>query len=143
MNRTDRALNDRLEQYSKLLLDQSSSLFTRYNAMLRLRDIALQSNTDKKTEIIQTLSRAHQTKSSYLRWGLVWAFAKIHHPATVPYLLYQLQNNYSEEEATRCAAAEALGAMVNKGGVREFVEDFRDDESALLREAVRLALEKE
>jgi HEAT repeat protein len=72
---------------------------------------------------------------------LVWAFAKIHHEATVPYLLYQLQNNYSEEEATRCTAAEALGTMVNEDGVRGFVEDFRADESALLREAARLALE--
>ena len=57
--------------------------------------------------------------------------------------MYQLQNNYSEEEATRCAAGKALRTMVNEDGVREFVEDFRDDDSALLRETVRLALEKE
>jgi HEAT repeat protein len=143
MNRTDQAHNDGLEQYSKLLLDQLSSLFTSYNAILRLQYLALQSNTDRKIEIIHKLSRAHQTKSSILIRELVWAFAKIHHEATVPFLLYQLQNNYSEEEATSCAAAEALGTMVNEDGVRGFVEDFRDDESPLLREAVRLALEKE
>jgi HEAT repeat protein len=136
-----------IDHLADILLNPSENLFNRCRAMTSLRNLCIgQESTycDSFTiiKVVQALTGAHQAQSTFLRYQLVLTLGQINHESTVPYLLYQLQNDYSEDSRVRAAAAEALAALTYENEVEPFMEDFKEDESELVRDFVALALRR-
>lgn len=92
--------------------------------------------------VIQSLTQSFQTPSStFLRYQLVLALAQIDHKMIHMFLAMQLQNTHSEDETVRAAVAEALAGSKD-GRTVEFLSAFADDENEVVRECVRLAVER-
>jgi deoxyhypusine monooxygenase len=79
------------------------TLFNRYRAMFRLRDIG----TD---EAVHALASGFGDTSALFRHEIAYVFGQMSHPASVPSLIKVLQNT-QEEGMVRHEAAEALGSI--------------------------------
>lgn len=136
-----------MEYYSDILLDESESLFSRCRAMTNLRNLCLSDEsawTDYETisRVVDELSRAHYSESAFLRYQLILVLGQISHEESMPYLVYQLQNNFSEAAIIRAAAAETLAEFTYEKDVVDFMQDFENDKSEIVRDCVSLALAK-
>lgn len=69
------------------------------------------------------------------------ALAQIDHKMIHMFLAMQLQNIHSENETVRGAVAEALAGSKDERTI-EFLSGFADDENEVVRECVRLAVER-
>lgn len=99
---------DAAEEVAKLKLelnDTSISLFNRYRAMFRLRDIG----TD---DAVHALASGFADSSALFRHEIAYVFGQMSHLASVPALIAVLENT-KEEGMVRHEAAEALGSIAS------------------------------
>jgi len=114
------------------LNDQSLSLFERYRAMFKLRDI----NTK---EAVLALASGFADPSPVFRHEVAYVFGQIANKASVPSLIAQLRKT-DEHSMVRHEAAEALGA-VGGDDVAAVLKEFQSDPDRIVKESCDVALD--
>lgn len=126
---------NKLELVKKLqhqLNDQSLSLFNRYRAMFRLRDIGT-------TDAVHALSSGFGDPSSLFRHEIAYVFGQLCDPASVPALIEVLSDE-KEEGMVRHEAAEALGSIATDD-VLPILQKFAKDNETVVRQSAEVALD--
>ncbi len=126
------AEEDDVKELQRMLNDTSLSLFNRYRAMFKLRDI----NTK---EAVLALATGFADASPVFRHEVAYVFGQLAHPASVPSLIEMLQKN-EEHSMVRHEAAEALGA-VGTDDVVEVLKGFQGDDDRIVKESCDVALD--
>ncbi len=125
-----------------IMCDQSKSLFDRYRAMFKLRDI----NTE---EAVHALARGFDDPSPVLRHEIAYVFGMITHPAAAP-ALKQALTKAGEHSMVRHEAAEALGALAAEVGGPDdeatkdavaLLKQYEGDEDRIVAESCTVALD--
>lgn len=116
----------------ELLNDQSETLFKRYRAMFRLRDIATE-------EAVLALASGFDDPSALFRHEIAYVFGQLCDPASVPSLVKVLSND-KEEGMVRHEAAEALGSIATDD-VLPVLNKFAKDQERVVRESALVALD--
>lgn len=122
----------RIPKLKEILNDQSESLFKRYRAMFRLRDIATE-------EAVLALASGFDDPSALFRHEIAYVFGQLCDPASVPALIKVLSNN-KEEGMVRHEAAEALGSIATDE-VLPILNKFAQDDERVVRESAIVALD--
>lgn len=115
-----------------LLNNQDESLFKRYRAMFRLRDIGT-------TEAVLALASGFDDPSALFRHEIAYVFGQLCSPDSVPALIKVL-SNAKEEGMVRHEAAEALGSIATDE-VLPILNKFAKDEERVVRESALVALD--
>jgi deoxyhypusine monooxygenase len=148
---SDILLNSIPKYRAQLTAGDALPLFERYRAMFSLRNAVhaarqrlqrpsvhpdIQSAASKQAEsAIQALAAGLVDKSALFRHEICFVFGELAHPASAPSML-QVLNDEKEEDMVRHEAAEALGAVVEEGGMQE--EDQTDMQTqSILRTLLR------
>lgn len=148
---SDILLNSIPKYRAQLTAGDALPLFERYRAMFSLRNAVhaarqrlqrpsvhpdIQSASSKQAEsAIQALAAGLVDKSALFRHEICFVFGELAHPASAPSML-QVLNDEKEEDMVRHEAAEALGAVVEEGGIQE--EDQTDMQTqSILRTLLR------
>ncbi|VVT55058.1 uncharacterized protein SAPINGB_P004406 [Magnusiomyces paraingens] len=121
-----------IPKLKELLNDQSESLFKRYRAMFRLRDIAT-------TDAVLALASGFNDPSALFRHEIAYVFGQLCDPASVPALITVLSNE-KEEGMVRHEAAEALGSIATDD-VLPILNKFAKDNERVVRESALVALD--
>lgn len=121
-----------IPKLQEILNDQSKSLFMRYRAMFRLRDIATK-------EAVLALATGFDDPSALFRHEIAYVFGQLCDPASVPSLIKVLSNE-TEEGMVRHEAAEALGSIATDE-VLPILNKFSQDEQRVVRESALVALD--
>lgn len=116
----------------ELLNNQSESLFKRYRAMFRLRDIATE-------EAVLALASGFDDPSALFRHEIAYVFGQLCDPVSVPSLIKVLSNE-KEEGMVRHEAAEALGSIATDD-VLPILNKFSKDKERVVRESAIVALD--
>lgn len=119
----------KLEQ---LLNNQEESLFKRYRAMFRLRDIATK-------DAVLALASGFDDPSALFRHEIAYVFGQLCSPDSVPALIKVLSND-KEEGMVRHEAAEALGSIATDE-VFPVLTKFSKDSERVVRESAIVALD--
>lgn len=110
------------------LNDTSISLFNRYRAMFRLRDIA----TD---DAVHALASGFSDSSALFRHEIAFVFGQMSHIASVPALIKVLENT-NEEGMVRHEAAEALGSIASDEVLPILAKFAKDDERVVAESCI-------
>ncbi|KAK9323162.1 armadillo-type protein [Lipomyces orientalis] len=124
--------NTSVEQLQKILVDQSLSLFERYRAMFRLRDLGT-------AESVDALITGFNDPSALFRHEIAYVFGQLCDPRSVNALVNVLQNE-DEEGMVRHEAAEALGSIATDD-VMPVLQKFMQDKERVVRESAVVALD--
>lgn len=122
----------KVPKLKELLNNQSESLFKRYRAMFRLRDIAT-------TEAVLALASGFDDPSALFRHEIAYVFGQLCSPDSVPALIKVLSNE-KEEGMVRHEAAEALGSIATDE-VFPVLSKFAKDDERVVRESAIVALD--
>mmetsp|Transcript_18583 Transcript_18583/g.20735 ORF Transcript_18583/g.20735 Transcript_18583/m.20735 type:complete len:304 (-) Transcript_18583:221-1132(-) len=115
------------------LVDTSKSMFDRYRAMFKLRNIG-------SAEAVEALATGFAEKESALfRHEIAYVMGQLCHAAAVP-SLQKVVATVGEHAMVRHEAAEALGAIGTEGVVA-FLEKFQLDEDKIVSESCDVALD--
>ncbi len=114
------------------LVNEKLSLFKRYRAMFRLRDMGTE-------EAVGALAAAFKCKSAVVRHEIAFVMGQMLNPAAVPHLKKVLEDK-SEHAMVRHEAAEALGSISSSEAV-DFLESFRADGERIVEESCKVALD--
>ena len=115
-----------------MLNDSSLSLFQRYRAMFKLRDI-------NSKEAVLALASGFSDPSPVFRHEVAYVFGQMAHPASVPSLVTMLGKT-DEHSMVRHEAAEALGA-VGGDDVDAILKGFVGDADRIVKESCDVALD--
>lgn len=115
-----------------LLNNQEESLFKRYRAMFRLRDIGT-------TDAVLALASGFDDSSALFRHEIAYVFGQLCSPDSVPALIKVLSNE-KEEGMVRHEAAEALGSIATDE-VFPILTKFANDDERVVRESAIVALD--
>lgn len=115
-----------------LLNNQNETLFKRYRAMFRLRDIAT-------TEAVLALATGFDDPSALFRHEIAYVFGQLCSPDSVPALVKVLSNE-KEEGMVRHEAAEALGSIATDD-VLPILTKYAKDDERVVRESAIVALD--
>ncbi len=115
-----------------VLCDQSQSLFSRYRAMFRLRDIGTPGAID-------ALACGFDDPSALFRHEIAYVFGQLSDPHSIP-ALQKVLCNASEEAMVRHEAAEALGSIATDD-VLPVLQGFIQDKERVVRESAVVALD--
>ena len=121
---------DEVRTLRQELNDQSISLFNRYRAMFRLRDIGTE-------DAVLALASGFADPSALFRHEIAYVFGQMSHPASVPSLIKVLQNT-TEEGMVRHEAAEALGSIATDE-VLPVLAKFEKDSERVVAESCIVA----
>ncbi|CAN6609986.1 deoxyhypusine hydroxylase [Trichomonascus vanleenenianus] len=124
--------NDSVEKLQKLLNNQEETLFNRYRAMFRLRDIGT-------TEAVHALASGFEDPSALFRHEIAYVFGQLCSPDSVPALIKVLGNE-KEEGMVRHEAAEALGSIATDD-VLPILTKFAKDSEVVVRQSAEVALD--
>ncbi|KAA8911197.1 hypothetical protein TRICI_003919 [Trichomonascus ciferrii] len=124
--------NDKVDRLQTMLNDQSETLFNRYRAMFRLRDIGT-------TEAVLALASGFKDPSSLFRHEIAYVFGQMCDPASVPSLIEVLSDT-NEESMVRHEAAEALGSIATDD-VLPVLNKFAKDNELVVRQSAEVALD--
>ncbi|GAO46823.1 Deoxyhypusine hydroxylase [Saitoella complicata NRRL Y-17804] len=124
--------DEKVEKLQQKLNDQSLSLFHRYRAMFRLRDIGTPAAID-------ALASGFSDPSALFRHEIAYVFGQLSHPHSVPALISVLRNT-REESMVRHEAAEALGS-VGTAECLPVLKEFSTDEEQVVRESCVVAVD--
>lgn len=121
-----------INELQKMLNNQSVTLFERYRAMFRLRDIG-------SDEACLALATGFNDSSALFKHEIAYVFGQICNPIVVPHLKELLAR---EEEApmVRHEAAEALGSIATDE-VLPVLKDHLKDSDDVVRESAVVALD--
>lgn len=122
----------KVEKLQKLLNDQDKSLFERYRAMFRLRDLG----TD---EAALALATGFDDPSALFRHEIAYVFGQLCNPVTVPSLIKVLKD-LNEAGMVRHEAAEALGSIATDECL-PVLKSFLNDEEKVVRDSAIVALD--
>jgi deoxyhypusine monooxygenase len=121
-----------VEKLQVMLNDQSETLFNRYRAMFRLRDLA-------SHDAVMALSSGFGDPSALFRHEIAYVFGQLCDPASVPALIKVVENE-KEEGMVRHEAAEALGSIATDD-VLPILEKFAKDDETVVRQSAEVALD--
>lgn len=124
--------NDKVEKLKTRLNDQNETLFNRYRAMFRLRDIGT-------TEAVEALASGFDDPSALFRHEIAYVFGQLCDPASVPALIKVLSDT-KEEGMVRHEAAEALGSIATDE-VFPILNKFAKDNELVVRQSAEVALD--
>ncbi|ODQ67457.1 Deoxyhypusine hydroxylase [Nadsonia fulvescens var. elongata DSM 6958] len=124
--------NDKIAKLQAKLNDQEETLFNRYRAMFRLRDIGT-------TEAVLALASGFKDPSALFRHEIAYVFGQLCSPASVPALI-EVLGNVKEEGMVRHEAAEALGSIATDD-VLPILKKFAEDSERVVRESALIALD--
>lgn len=113
-----------------LLTDASLSLFERYRAMFKLRNLG---NTNEAA--IKALEAGFADASPVLRHEIAYVMGQIQNPASIPALKRVLAQS-QEHSMVRHEAAEALGSIGDYEGV---LNGYKEDADVIVRESCAVA----
>lgn len=117
-----------VEKLKTELNNTSVSLFNRYRAMFRLRDIG----TD---DAVYALASGFADSSALFRHEIAYVFGQMSSPASVPALVKVLQNT-SEEGMVRHEAAEALGSIASDDVLPILAKFAKDNERVVAESCI-------
>ncbi|CCH40999.1 Deoxyhypusine hydroxylase [Wickerhamomyces ciferrii] len=123
----------KIEKLKNILNDQDTSLFERYRAMFRLRDIG----TD---EACLALASGFDDESALFKHEIAYVFGQICNPVTVPSLIKVLKD-VREAPMVRHEAAEALGSIATDEVLPILQDIKKDDEDEVVRDSAVVALD--
>lgn len=121
-----------IKKLQEQLMNKSLSLFERYRAMFKLRDI----NTK---EAIQALATGFADDSPVFRHEIAFVFGQLGNPHSVPSLVEMLKKD-DEHSMVRHEAAEALGSVGTDEAV-EVIKEFQKDKDRIVKESCEVALD--
>ncbi|KAK9465945.1 armadillo-type protein [Lipomyces arxii] len=122
----------KVEVLQSMLVDQSVSLFERYRAMFRLRDMGTE-------DAINALINGFDDPSALFRHEIAYVFGQLSDPRSVNALVKVLQNE-EEQGMVRHEAAEALGSIATDE-VMPVLQKFLADKERVVRESAVVALD--
>ena len=122
----------KIEKLQKILNDQDESLFERYRAMFRLRDLG----TD---EACLALASGFDDPSALFKHEIAYVFGQLCNPVTVPSLIKVLKDE-SEAGMVRHEAAEALGSIATDECL-PVLQSFMNDKEDVVRDSAVVALD--
>jgi len=125
---------EKIEELRRKYLDTSTSLYGRYAAMFKLRDICTQESVD-------VLGKGFfcENRSDLFEHEIAFVFGQMCHPGAVKYLEQVLEDE-KRHEMVRHEAAEALGNIGTKEAV-EILNRHRNSPSRIVRESVEVGLD--
>ncbi|XP_013913214.1 PREDICTED: deoxyhypusine hydroxylase [Thamnophis sirtalis] len=114
------------------LLDESQSLFERYQAMFALRNIGGEA-------AVLALADGLQCGSALFRHEIAYVLGQMQQEASIPQLTASLEN-VAENAMVRHECAEALGSIAKESCLTT-LEEFAKDEERVVRESCEVALD--
>lgn len=124
---------DDVEILKANLNNSSLSLFERYRAMFKLRDIGT-------TPAVLALASSLDDPSPVFRHEIAYVYGQMQHIASIP-ALKMLMNRKEEHSMVRHEAAEALGSIAYEEEDIELLESFREDPDRIVAESCVVALD--
>lgn len=124
--------NYKVPELQKILNDKEASLFQRYRAMFRLRDIG----TD---DACRALATGFADDSALFKHEIAYIFGQICNPVVVPDLIRVL-NDTNEAPMVRHEAAEALGD-IDSAEVLPILKQHLNDKDLVVKESAIVALD--
>lgn len=121
-----------ISKLQQQLTDQSLSLFYRYRAMFRLRDIGTPAAID-------ALATGFTDPSALFRHEIAFVFGQMSDPHSLPALI-KVAGNKDEASMVRHEAIEAIGSIPSDE-VEEVLKRFIDDPERVVRESAIVALD--
>ncbi|CCH60864.1 hypothetical protein TBLA_0D03650 [Henningerozyma blattae CBS 6284] len=121
-----------VESLKSLLNDQKASLFMRYRAMFRLRDVG----TD---EACKALASGFNDPSALFKHEIAYVMGQMGNPISVPFLV-EVLGRFEEAPMVRHEAAEALGA-IHSPEVVPVLKGYLNDPVDVVRESAIVALD--
>lgn len=122
----------KVEKLQTILNDQNETLFERYRAMFRLRDLA----TD---EACLALAAGFADPSALFKHEIAYVFGQLCNPVTVPSLIKVLKDE-TEAGMVRHEAAEALGSIATDECL-PVLQSFMNDKEDVVRDSAVVALD--
>lgn len=122
----------KVDKLQKKLNDQSESLFERYRAMFRLRDLGTE-------EACHALASGFDDPSALFKHEIAYVFGQMCNPVTVPALIKVLKDE-REAGMVRHEAAEALGSIATDECL-PVLQSFLQDKERVVRESAVVALD--
>lgn len=123
---------DNVAKLKTMLNDQKETLFNRYRAMFRLRDIATE-------EAVLALTSGLEDPSALFRHEIAYVFGQLCDPVSIPALIKVVENE-NEEGMVRHEAAEALGSIATQD-VLPVLTRFAKDKEPVVRQSAEVALD--
>jgi deoxyhypusine monooxygenase len=123
-----------IQNLEDIYLDERKSLYKRYMALFRLRNLL----TDEAVDIIGR-GLYCRNRSVLFEHEVAFVFGQMQMPSSIPYLRSVLADK-TRHEMVRHECAEALGSVGGEEALSILVE-FQNDESAIVRESVEVALD--
>ncbi|KAI5841379.1 armadillo-type protein [Morchella snyderi] len=121
-----------VEKLKGQLMDKEKTLFERYRAMFRLRDIAT-------NEAIDALASGFADPSALFRHEIAFVFGQLSDPHSVPALI-KVAGDKNEAPMVRHEAVEALGSIASDD-VETFLNEYAKDAEQVVRESALVALD--
>lgn len=125
----------------KSLVLENNALAQRFRALFSLKHLACQGPDSPRTvPAIEAIAAGLTSQSALLKHELAYCLGQSRNPAAVPFLRAALENG-NEDAMCRHEAAEALGALGDKGSL-ELLKTLRDKEGevGVVRETCELAV---
>lgn len=122
----------KVDKLQSILNDQDVSLFERYRAMFRLRDLG----TD---EACLALASGFEDESALFKHEIAYVFGQLCNPVTVPALIKVLKDE-REAGMVRHEAAEALGSIATDECL-PVLQSFLNDKEDVVRDSAIVALD--
>ena len=112
----------------KTLTSENEALAARFRALFSLKYLACQEpRTENTIPAIDSIAAGFASPSALLKHELAYCLGQSRHDAAVPYLQKVLSDR-EEDAMCRHEAAEAIGALGDKGSLKLLIER-RDDEN--------------
>lgn len=112
----------------KTLTSENEALAARFRALFSLKYLACQEpRTENTIPAIEAIAAGFASPSALLKHELAYCLGQSRHDAAVPYLQKVLSDR-EEDAMCRHEAAEAIGALGDKGSLKLLIER-RDDET--------------
>lgn len=124
---------DDVNKLELILTDAKQSLFDRYRAMFKLRDLG-------SDDAIKALVAGFADKSPVLRHEIAYVMGQMQNPSAVP-ALEKVLGQQQEHSMVRHEAAEALGACGDDQQLTEVLKIYAKDSDAMIRESCEVALD--
>ena len=115
-----------------VLCNEDEKMFQRMRALFALRNIG-------GKDSVEALAAAYESKSALLKHEIAYVMGQMQDPHAVPHLIERLEDG-EEDVMVRHEAAEALGAIGDRGAL-EVLERFVDDDEVVIAESCEVALD--
>eukprot|EP00210_Caulerpa_lentillifera_P001117 g1078.t1 len=121
-----------LEELESCLLDEDEDMYTRYQALFALRNLA-------SPEAVEVLCRAFHCRSALLKHEVAFVLGQIQNTVATESLQTVLEN-VTENPMVRHEAAEALGAIASDTSI-ELLQRFSHDTERIVADSCIVALD--